>query len=102
MEIFRDLYISIEPDRMAATADLIERSPPAGWTRDRATEGKGRSAPALKPKPTYCFSCSQQGRRPAALVILTQKDAGTFFVSNIVPLSKHQLAHGEYNAILEE
>jgi hypothetical protein len=102
MEIFRDLSISIEPDRMAAIADLIERSPPPGWSRDRTAEGQARSAPVLKPRPTFCFSCLQEGRRPAALVILTEKDPGTFYVSNIVPLTKHQLAHGEYNAILEE
>jgi hypothetical protein len=102
MEIFRDLYLSIEPDGMAATADLIERSPPPGWTRDRAAEGRARSYPALLPKPTFCFSCSAEGRRPAAMVILTQKDAATFFVSNIIPTVKHQLGHGEYNAILED
>ncbi len=102
MEIFRDLYISVEPDRMAATADLIERSPPPGWTRDRAAEGRARAAPVLRPRPTFCFNCSPEGRRPAAMVILTQKDAGTFFVSNILPTVKHQLDHGEYNAILED
>lgn len=102
MEIFRDLHITAEPERMAAAADLIERSLPAGWTRDRAAEARVRSAPALKPRPTYCFGCSQEGRRPAALVILTQKDPATFFVSNVMPLAKHQLAHGEYNAVLED
>ncbi len=44
MEIFRDLYLGIEPDQMAATADLIERSPPPGWTRDLTAEG-GRVRP---------------------------------------------------------
>src|SRR4051794_33479684 len=102
MEIFRDLHINIEPDRMAETADLIERTPPTGWTRDRAAESRARAVPVLNPKPTFCFGCSREGRRPAAMLILTQKDAGTFFVSNIIPLSKHQLEHGEYNAILED
>jgi hypothetical protein len=36
MEVFRDLYLSIEADGMAAMVDLIESSPPSGWTRDRA------------------------------------------------------------------
>jgi hypothetical protein len=36
------------------------------------------------------------------MVILTQKDAGTFFVSNIIPTVKVQLGQGEYNAILED
>jgi hypothetical protein len=102
MEIFRDLYIGVEPDRMAVTADQIERSPPPGWTRDLTAEARVRSAPELWSKPTFCFSCSAEGRRPAAMVILTQKDAGTFFVSNIIPTAKHQLGHGEYNAILED
>jgi hypothetical protein len=102
MEIFRDLYISIDPDRMAATADLIERNPPTGWTRDRAAEERVRSAPALPSRPTFCFSCSEEMQWPAATLILRQKDPATFFVSNIIPSSKHQLAHGEYNAILED
>lgn len=102
MEIFRDLYLSIEPDRMAAMADLLEHSPTPGWTRDRVAEGRARSAPVLRAQPTFCFSCSPEGRRPAAMVLLTQKDVGTFFVANIIPTAKHQLGHGEYNAILED
>jgi hypothetical protein len=102
MEIFRDLSINVEPDRMAAIADLIDRSPPSGWTRDRAAEENVRAAPVLKPRPAFCFSCTQEGKRPAATLILAQKDPATFSVSNIIPLTKHQLAHGEYNAILED
>jgi hypothetical protein len=102
MEIFRDLSINIEPERMTALADLIGRSPPPGWARDWAAEGRARSAPMLKPRLTYCFGCSQEGRRPAATLFLTQKDASTFFVSNITPSSKHQLAHGEYDTVLED
>jgi hypothetical protein len=102
MKIFRDLYLRIDPDHMAATADLIEGSPPPGWTRDRAAEEHARAAPVLRPKPTFCFTCSAEGQRPAAMVILTEKTAGTFFVSNIVPTIKHQLGYGEYNAILED
>src|SRR5262249_60053317 len=101
MKIFRDLYISIDPDRLAAIADSIERTPPPGWTRDRAAEERARLAPVLRPKSTFCFNCSAEGQRPAALVFLTQKDEGTFFVSNIIPMGKHQLGHGEYNAIIE-
>src|SRR5436190_23150123 len=101
MEVFRDLYISIEPDRMAETADLIEQNPPAGWTRDWAAEARARSAPVLKPKPTYCFGWSSGGS-PSATLVLTQKAPGMFFVSNIIPLSKRQLEYGEYNTILED
>lgn len=102
MEVFRDLYISVEPDRMAAMADAIERSAPAGWGRDRGAEERARSAPALRPKPTFCFSCSAEGRRPAGMAILMQRDARTFSVPNIIPTVKHQLRHGEYNTILED
>ncbi|MCI0464823.1 MAG: hypothetical protein L0Z62_48485 [Gemmataceae bacterium] len=102
MEIFRDLSISIEPDALATLADRIEQAPPAGWTRDRAAEAKVRAASVLKPRPTFCFSCAPDGERPAATLILTQKDPGTFFVANILPLAKHQLTHGEYNTILED
>ena len=48
MEIFRDLYLSVEPDRMAATADMIERSPPPAG-RDRAAEGRARRPPCYGP-----------------------------------------------------
>jgi len=101
MRIFRDLHISVGPERMAAIADRIADSPPPGWTRDRAPEDRARSAAVLRSKPTYCFNSLQDDQQPLA-VILTQRDPGTFFVSNIVPLSKHQLAQGEYNRILED
>jgi hypothetical protein len=102
MEVFRDLYVSIEPDGMAAVADLIERSPPEGWGRDRAAEGKIRAASGIKPRPTFCFTRTERDARPSATLILAQKDAGTFYVSNVIPVSKHQLAHGEYNAVVED
>jgi len=102
MEIFRDLSIGIEADRMAAIADLIEKSLPAGWTRDRAAEERARATPVLGPRPTFCFTYEQEGRHPAAMVVLTQKDPATFHVANIIPLAKHQLARSEYNAILED
>jgi hypothetical protein len=31
-----------------------------------------------------------------------QKDEGSFHVPNVIPIHKHQLARGEYNAILED
>jgi hypothetical protein len=102
MEVFRDLYVSIEPDGMAAIADRIEQSPPEGWTRDRAAEEKIHAASGTMPRPTFCFTRTEQDARPSATLILAQKDAGTFYVSNVIPVSKHQLAHGEYNAILED
>ena len=35
------------------------------------------------------------------MLILTQRDPGTFFVSNIIPIERHQLEHSEYNRVLE-
>ena len=102
MEVFRDLTISADTERMAAAVAQIERSLPAGWMRDRAAEAKARSAPLLTPRVTYCFTCTKDGRRPAAMLILAQKDAGTFYVSNIVPTDRRQLSHPEYNSVLED
>jgi hypothetical protein len=102
MEVFRELSINIEPERMAAMADLIGRSLPAGWTRDRVTEETIRVAQTLNAGPTYCFTCEQDSQRPAATLILAERPPGAFSVSNIMPLTKHRLAHGEYNAILED
>src|SRR5439155_155977 len=53
-------------------------------------------------KPVYCFGSRAEGRRPAALVLLAQKDAETVSVSNIIPATRHQLPFGDYNYILEE
>ncbi len=102
MEIFRSLSIAVEPDKLALMADLVDQSPPMGWTRDRVAEEKMRSAVALSLKPTYCFRCSRDARRPEAMLIVTQKDSTTFFVSNIVPLAKGQLEIREYNLVLND
>jgi hypothetical protein len=102
MEVFRDLYISVELDGMAAIADRIEQSPPDGWARDRAAEERIRAASSVKPRPTFCFTGTERDARPSATLFLTQKDAGTFYVSNVIPVSKRQLAYGEYNAIVED
>lgn len=101
MEIFRELYLQTDADRMAAIADQVERAPPPNWARDEAAETKARTASLVGSRPTFCFSYAPDGRRPTALLIVTEKDPNTFFVSNVIPLAKHQLAHGEYNAILE-
>jgi hypothetical protein len=87
---------------MAAGVEQIERSLPAGWIRDREAESRARSAPALTPRPTYCFACTKDSHRPAAMLILSQKDGETFYVSNIIPMGRHRLSYGEYNAVLED
>jgi hypothetical protein len=102
MEVFRDLYISASADKMAVAVAEIEKAMPTGWSRDRAAEARSRSAQVLTQRVTYCFGCKTDGRRSAAILILAEKDPGTFYVSNIIPTERHQLAHAEYNAILED
>jgi hypothetical protein len=68
-EIFRKLDIGIKPDRMATVADLIERSRPAGWARDRASEDRGRAE-----WPTYCSTHTAADGRLFATLIGMQKD----------------------------
>ena len=56
----------------------------------------------IDPRRTFCFTCTQGDGHPFARLILAQKDPQTFAVSNVIPVSKHQLAHGEYNAVVED
>jgi hypothetical protein len=101
MQVFRDLLILGGAEQLAATVAEVERSLAGAWTRDRAEEEQMQSL-ATRSQPTYCFSCATEGGRPAATVFLTEKAPGVLYASNIVPQSKHQLSHGEYNGILEE
>ncbi len=101
MDIFRELYVSATAEEMAELVGAIEQSLPAGWARDHAAEEWAQSGPFGR-GPAYCFACQPEGQRAAALVTLAQKDPDTFFVSNILPVARHQLARSEYNFILEE
>ena len=99
MEVFRDLYFRADPDKIAAALDTIEL--PTGWTRDRAAEARVRATAAMPP-PIFCFACTKQAGRPASLLILAQKHAETFYVSNVIPIERHQLSYAEYNSVLED
>ena len=102
MEIFRDLFLqganrnalsrlggqeSSLPFRTAGSATRRRRR---GYDRWRAT---GR---------IYCFTCSRSGIRQAALVFLTEREPGVFYVANVVPDETGQPVAAQYNAILEE
>jgi hypothetical protein len=100
MEVFRELFIRADAQRMAAAVDEIEASLPGGWRRDRAIEAGHRSRAPFS--PAFCFVCSTTDRRPAARLFLTQKNSNSFYVSNVVPTERHQLSHAEYNTILED
>ncbi len=102
MEVFRDLYVSANAEKMAAAVAEIEKAMPAGWSLDKSAEARSRSTPVLTQRVTYCFGCEKEARRSAAILILAEKDPATFYVSNIIPTERHQLAHAEYNAILED
>jgi hypothetical protein len=102
MEVFRDLYISANADKMAVAVDEIEKAMPTGWKRDRAAEAGTRWDQDLTQRVAFCFSCAKDDRRSAGMLILAQKDPATFYVSNIIPTERHQLAHSEYNSILED
>jgi hypothetical protein len=100
MEVFREVYIGANSDRMPGFVEQIESSLPPGWARDRDAEDKFRSS-LFAARSTYCFTCANGGR-PAGTLILTEKEPGTFYVSNIFPVSKDQLSYSEYNSVLEE
>jgi len=102
MNVFRDLYISANAEMMAAAIGEIEKTLPAGWIRDRAAESRIQAFPMPTKRIAYYFSCKKEKRRPAAMLILAQKDPGTFYVSNIIPIERHQLEHAEYNVVLED
>jgi len=101
MEVFRDLFIRGNAERLAETMALVERSLTGGWSRDREIEER---LERLGPRKAvdYCFACTKEGQRPDANVFFTEKDAETLYVPNIVPRTQHRLAYGQYNALLEE
>jgi hypothetical protein len=101
MKVFRDLFLRGEPEQLRATMSEVERLLSEGWSRDALAEG---NLPALAPwgEPTYCFACAQRQQRPAAVVFVTQKEAGLFYVPNVIPRDQRELSHDAYNDILAE
>lgn len=102
MKIFRDLYINATSETMEAAVEAMEQALPVGWTRDRNAENRSRSFQVSAQDDIYCFAREKDQHRSAAMLVLAQKDADTFYVSNIIPLDRYQLERAEYNAILEE
>lgn len=101
MEIFRDLNIRGSREQVAVLIAEVKRSLTCGWTRNSVIEGSMRSL-STNSSLTYCFSCGKEMGRPSAMIFLTEKEPGHFYVSNVVPQQKHQLSYQEYNGILEE
>lgn len=99
MEVFRRLIVRADAVTVGTMVDQIEHGMPSGWTLDREATAKTLR---FRPNPTFCFSCTREGQRHAAELFLSQKDEGTYHVSNIFPIERHQLSCGEYNTILED
>jgi hypothetical protein len=99
MQVFRDLVLQGEPDRLAATLAEVDRSLTGGWFRD--TETEKRLAATTANRSAY-FGCFADGDRPGATVVLTPKGPDTLYVSNIIPHARRQLDYDQYNRILAE
>lgn len=102
MEVFRNLLVSATAERMAALVAEMEKAMPAGWKRDSAAEVRTTAFLVASKRIAYCFACEKENERPAALLILAQRDPATFHVTNIVPVERHQFDRREYNTILED
>ena len=102
MQVFRDLYINATAESMAKAVVDMENNLPPDWKRDKEAEERSRKFAFSGKRIAYCFVCTRTTQRPAAMLILTQRDPGTFFVSNIVPIERHQLTFAEYGGILED
>ena len=102
MNVFRDLYVNADTEQMAAAVAEMEQAMPEGWARDTTAEARTHAFPITTKRVNYCFTCKNEKLRPAAMLILAQKNACTFYISNIIPISRHQLEHVEYNSILED
>jgi hypothetical protein len=102
MKVFRDLHISATAESMAAAVAAMEQAAGSAWVRDKTAEARAQAFPALTKRMSYCFARKTDAHRPGAMLILAQKDPHSFYVSNIVPLERHQLEHADYNAVLED
>jgi hypothetical protein len=100
MQVFRDLFIRGEPDRLAATVAEIERALGKGWFRDEETERQLAALPTAA--RSFCFGCVDDGNRPGATVILTAKGPDTLYVSNVIPHSRRRLNFDQYNRLVGE
>ena len=101
MEIFRELLIRGTPEQFYSAVQQIDQTSADGWFHDRVAEGQ-LNALTLRTEPVTCFSCTETEVRPAASLYLMRNGSGSFCATNVIPMAKHRLSHGEYNAILAE
>ena len=89
MEVFRDLYISANAERMAAAVEQIERSLPTGWVRDHAAEARIHAArPANAPEPSARAGLQPENGRGAVVTRATRVSERTVATSPTVPGKK--------------
>jgi hypothetical protein len=101
MQVFRDMILHGEPQRLVSLMDEVEKSLPTGWFRDKALEANLRSVPPGM-KHFFCFVYDRDDRFPSSSIFIIEEPPGFLRVSNIIPRKKYQLSNEEYNAILEE
>lgn len=101
MQVYRDLSIRGEPEKLDAVVDDICRSLTDGWIRDTDAEGYLPALPSGA-RRVYCFVSPKRPRRSPATVMLLQQDPRTLTLANIVPHQAHALSRGEYNSIAED
>jgi hypothetical protein len=80
--------------------ERLEQPQAPGWRRYAEAESRLRALGLLG--GDRCFSCTAEGRRPAAAVWLQPRGEGELFVSNVVPLERRELSDAEYHLILGE
>ncbi len=102
MKVFRELSIRGEPSSLDAAAEEICQSLSDGWSRETDAESRIRADSLGDHRRIYCFACTTDGRRQAALVFLFGGEPDLLTVGNIVPRDKHMLTYEEYNFIAEE
>jgi hypothetical protein len=99
MEVYRNLYIHGNREQLAALVKVLERSQADDWSRNELEEMRMQS---VSLSVAYCFSCGRDVERPAATVFLLEKEAGLFYVANILAIHQYKLTSEQYSSILGE
>jgi hypothetical protein len=102
VDVFREMDLRGEPDRLEALMEMASRNLPPGWSRDLALEGRLKARSFDEGRRCYCFRAEHLDFLPNADLFVIEIDDRTLKVSNIVPRNQAQLSIGQYNALLEE
>ncbi len=100
MKVFRELYLTGDPNDEGRLIATMESNLPAGWSR--ALDFEQRLNDGTGPR-TYCFTCTAAARREAAaLYLMPSTERSGLYVANIVPQIEFSLEKDQYNSILVE